>query len=167
MQEPYVAVGVDHDKDWRRQGDVVLVASRDCNNAHARKARKQTYTQLANIFSAKYGLVSGMTPDEEMGFLRASAHEEVCKYLATKVRAMRRHVRESQEEFALRAGVPLRTYKRFETHGRGSLETFVQILRAVERVHYLFMLFPSTTPAKVKPSLEQRLVQLQPTKFRS
>ena len=166
MQEANITVGVDYDKSWRRQGDVFLVAKPDCSQTRAQKPINPGYTQLANNFGARNGLLCGMTPEEEMVFLRASTPEEVCRYLATKVRTMRRHARESQEQFALRAGVPLRTYKRFETHGRGSLETFIQVLRAVERMHYLFMLFPSTMPAKVKPSLEQRLVQLTPTKFR-
>ncbi|MDM0018003.1 helix-turn-helix domain-containing protein [Variovorax saccharolyticus] len=108
-----------------------------------------------------------MTSEAEMLLLRGWSPEEVCNYLATKVRAIRKRTHESQEEFALRAGVPLRTYKRFETHGKGSLETFVQVLRAIDRTHYLFMLFPQPGPGplNVKPSLEQRLSQLRPTKF--
>ena|SRR5215469_13417195 len=106
-----------------------------------------------------------MTAEEELALLRGWTPAEVCGYLATKVRVIRRRERESQEEFAARAGIPLRTYKRFETHGRGSLETFIQILRAIDRTHYLFMLFPQPGPANVKPSLQQRLDQLRPTKF--
>ena len=106
-----------------------------------------------------------MTSDDEIKLLRGWTPEEVCSYLATKVRAIRKRARESQEEFAARAGVPLRTYKRFETHGNGSLETFVQVLRAIDRTHYLFMLFPQPGPLNVKPSLDQRLDRLRPTRF--
>jgi hypothetical protein len=65
----------------------------------------------------------------------------------------------------VRAEVPLRTYKRFETHGKATLETFVQVLRAAGRTQYLFMLFPQSTPANTKPSIEERLRKLTPTKF--
>lgn len=106
-----------------------------------------------------------MTPDQEHAFLKTCSHQDTCKYVADKVRRMRRQAGESQKEFAERAQVPLRTYKRFEAHGKGSLETFVQVLRAAGRAQYLLTLFPPPAPATVKPSLEERLRQLKPTKF--
>ena len=87
-----------------------------------------------------------MTPEEEYAFLRQCTHDEVCSYLATKIRRARRQGKESQEVFARRVSVPLRTYKRFEAHGKASLETFIQILRAVGRAQYLLMLFPQPAP---------------------
>lgn len=106
-----------------------------------------------------------MDPNREHEYLRFCSNKEACQFLATKVRQWRRNEGISQADLAARAEVPLRTYKRFETHGKANLETFIQVLRALGRTQYLFMLFPSGTPAKVKPTLDERLKQLRPTKF--
>lgn len=103
--------------------------------------------------------------NREHEYLRACSNVEVCHYLATKVRQWRRTEGISQVELATRAAVPLRTYKRFESHGKASLETFVQVLRALGRTQYLFMLFPA--PVVHKPTFEERLKQLTPTKFKT
>lgn len=107
-----------------------------------------------------------MTPDQERDFLRFCSGEEACHFLATKVRQFRRAGRVSQQDFARQAQVPLRTYKRFETHGKANLETFIQVLRAMGRTQYLFMLFPMPVSTTPRESLEQRLKRLSPTQFR-
>lgn len=56
----------------------------------------------------------------------------------------------SQNEFAKQANVPLRTYKRFEAHGNGSLNTFVRVMMALDRTKYFFMLFPQEPTSKKK-----------------
>lgn len=104
-------------------------------------------------------------PNREHEYLRSCSNVEACHYLATKVRQWRRTERLSQVELAARAEVPLRTYKRFETHGKANLETFIQVLRALGRTQYLFMLFP--TPVVKRPSFDERLKQLTPTKFKA
>lgn len=106
-----------------------------------------------------------MNLEQEREQLQIWAETEVCSYLATKIRRIRRQTKESQEAFAKRAGVPLRTYKRFEAQGKASLGTFVQVLRAVGRTQYLFMLFPQSTLVTPRPSLDERLKKLTPTKF--
>lgn len=106
-----------------------------------------------------------MDPNREHEYLRACSNEEACQYLASKVRQWRRRERLSQTELAVRAQVPLRTYKRFETHGKANLATFIQVLRALGRTQYLFMLFP--TPVVHRPSVDERLKQLAPTKFKT
>jgi transcriptional regulator with XRE-family HTH domain len=106
-----------------------------------------------------------MGPNLEHEYLRACTDVEACHYLGTKVRQWRRTEGLSQAELAARAEVPLRTYKRFETHGKANLTTFMQVLRALGRTQYLFMLFPGPVPTK--PSFEERLKQLTPTKFKS
>lgn len=103
-------------------------------------------------------------PRREYEYLRACSNVEACQYLGTKVRQWRRMEGLSQEKLAFRAEVPLRTYKRFEAHGKANLETFVQVLRALGRTEYLFMLFPGTVSNK--PGFEERLKQLTPTKFK-
>lgn len=106
-----------------------------------------------------------MDLNREHEYLRSCSNTEACHYLATKVRQWRRSERLSQVELAARAEVPLRTYKRFETHGKANLETFIQVLRALGRTQYLFLLFPS--PVVHRPSVEERLKQLSPTKFKT
>ena len=83
-----------------------------------------------------------MTQQKELERLRAWGPSETCHYLAMKVRRFRQEAGMSQSAFAEQAGVPLRTYKRFESQGKASLETFIEVLQAMERAHYLFMLFP-------------------------
>jgi transcriptional regulator with XRE-family HTH domain len=114
----------------------------------------------------KMAYAAGMTPDQERNFLRFCSDEEACHYLATKVRRVRRAARISQAEFAQQAQVPLRTYKRFETHGRANLETFVQVLRALGRTQYLFMLFPVQVSPNPRETLEERLRRLSPAQFK-
>lgn len=104
-------------------------------------------------------------PSREHEYLRSCSNVEACHYLATKVRQWRRTERLSQVELATRAEVPIRTYKRFESHGKANLETFVQVLRALGRTQYLFMLFPG--PVSNKPGFDDRLKRLTPTKFKA
>jgi len=61
----------------------------------------------------------------------------------------------SQAAFAEQAGVPLRTYKRFETNGQANLETFVRVLQALGQARYLYLLFPQPLPPKL--TLEARI----------
>lgn len=98
-----------------------------------------------------------MNQEEELDRLKSWTCPEVCHYLAMKVRRHRRDAGVSQAEFAKQAGIPLRTYKRFESHGKANLETFIEVLRAMERTQYLFMLFPVPALAPIAPSLEDRL----------
>lgn len=84
----------------------------------------------------------------EMDRLQQVPAEEVCHHLAMRVRQARRANGVSQARLALKAGIPLRTYKRFEVHGKGTLETFVKVLRALDRTHYLILLFPVSMPRR-------------------
>ena len=97
-----------------------------------------------------------MTPEQLRENLRLWPEDEVCRYIASEVRRARLAGGESQRDFAERAGVSLRTYKRFETHGRGHLDTFIRALRTLGRTEYLFMLFPAA-PHPGMVSLEQKL----------
>lgn len=105
-----------------------------------------------------------LDPSREHEYLRACSNADACRYLGVKVRKWRQTEGLSQVQLAARAEVPLRTYKRFESHGKANLETFVQVLHALGRTQYLFMLFP--VPVSTKPSFEERLKQLAPTKFK-
>lgn len=101
-----------------------------------------------------------MSDDELVIRLRACPINEVCHYLAMRVRRYRQDEQLSQVEFAREAGIPLRTYKRFESHGKATLETFIEVLRAMDRTQYVFTLFPSPAP-RPSISLEDRLRSLK------
>jgi transcriptional regulator with XRE-family HTH domain len=98
--------------------------------------------------------------DPELLVLRVGNIEDTHGYLAAKLRRARNELGESQAVFAKRAGVPLRTYKRFELTGQGSIETLIRALRAIERADRLRLLFPSPLPTR-KPTLEERLSRAQ------
>lgn len=93
---------------------------------------------------------------------RNSTAEEICARIADRVRAERRNLRLSQQEFAIQCKVPLRTYKRFELGECDSLATFIKIVGAFDRIVALELLFP---PKQVDPvprnalALLNRLVQ--------
>lgn len=88
--------------------------------------------------------------------------EEICARIADRVRAERRNLRLSQQEFAIQCEVSLRTYKRFELGECDSLATFIKIVAAFDRIVALELLFP---PKQVDPvprnalALLNRLVQ--------
>lgn len=103
-----------------------------------------------------------MNTEQELAFLRNCSPSEACQYLATKIRQARRAEKVSQAEFANRAGLALRTYKRFETHGKATLETFVRVLGAAGRTQYMFMIFPPSKPVTIKPTFEEKLKQARP-----
>ena len=93
-----------------------------------------------------------LDPSREHEYLRACSNAEACRYLGMKVRKWRQTEGLSQVHLAARAEVPIRTYKRFESHGKANLETFVQVLHALGRTQYLFMLFPVPRPSRVSKS---------------
>ncbi len=101
-----------------------------------------------------------MNLEEELDRLRSRSAPEICHYLAMKVRKYRQDRNLSQAEFAKRAVIALRTFKRFESHGQANLETFVEALRAMGRAQYLFMLFGAAArAAPPAPTLKDKLLR--------
>lgn len=84
-----------------------------------------------------------MSSENELEVFKDGSDEEVCKLVAARIKQLRLAGGYTQEALAALANVPLRTYKRFERDGRTSFETFVQILRALNRVQYLYLVVPS------------------------
>lgn len=117
---------------------------------------------VINNFSAIFGTYLWMTPEQLVENLKVWPEPELSRYLATEVRRLRQDAGESQRDFAERAGIPLRTYKRFETHGHGSLETFLRAIKTAGRSQYLFLIFPSRKPLKLRPP---RTPLLRPGRF--
>ncbi|NUZ08992.1 hypothetical protein [Piscinibacter koreensis] len=95
-----------------------------------------------------------MTLEREAEIWRTAEVPRVCTLLASKVRGVRTQAGESQENFAKRAEIALRTYKRFERDGSGTLETFIRALRAIDRTQYLIGLFPQALPPRSRAALE-------------
>ena len=68
--------------------------------------------------------------------------EAICAGIADRVRRGRSEMKYSQHGFAELCGVPLRTYKRFELGQCDSLNVFIRIVVAFDRVAALNLLFP-------------------------
>ncbi|MFM2409157.1 MAG: hypothetical protein RL358_1899 [Pseudomonadota bacterium] len=76
--------------------------------------------------------------------LIAMEDDEICSYLASLIRAARLERKYSQEVMAKKAGIPLRTYKRIESTGAGSIQNLIVILRALDRLVGIQLLLPTT-----------------------
>lgn len=107
-----------------------------------------------------------MDSARELEHLKSIPADKVCEYLAAKIRRIRQEIKESQQVFAQRAGISLRTYKRFECDGSAHLETFVRVLGALERTQYLALLFPQAEIPK-KPTLMERIQEIGERRFSS
>jgi transcriptional regulator with XRE-family HTH domain len=88
-----------------------------------------------------------MTPDQQLEFLHSATERDIAKYLAMRVRGERVKNGYSQSAFAEKAGITLRTYKRFELSGMGSIETLARILMAMGHARGFYTLFPQPKPA--------------------
>lgn len=88
--------------------------------------------------------------------LTSIRNEEICLFLASQIRAERLRRGYSQVEMATKTGISLRTYKRIELRGTGSIQNLIIILRNMERISAVKLLFPS--PVRIKyPSILERV----------
>lgn len=67
---------------------------------------------------------------------------EMRRLLVDRIRLERRRTKESQQAFAGRCGIPLRTYKRFEQGQCDSLDAFLRIVIAFDRIKGFELMFP-------------------------
>lgn len=74
--------------------------------------------------------------------LESIDNKGVCSFLASRIRAERLKRRHSQAVMARISGIPLRTYKRIELTGTGSIENLIVILRTFERLAAIKLLLP-------------------------
>ncbi|MEN8512658.1 helix-turn-helix transcriptional regulator [Burkholderia sp. RS02] len=88
-----------------------------------------------------------MTPEQQLEFLQSASERDIGKYVAMRVRGERVRGGFTQAAFAEKAGVALRTYKRFELSGVGSIETLARILMAMGHARGFYTLFPQPKPA--------------------
>lgn len=83
-------------------------------------------------------------PIPDFGQANTLSSRDVFELLYTRLRAERAKLRQSQRDFAAKAGVPLRTYKRFELGECDSLDVFIRITQAFSRAPGFETLFPPT-----------------------
>lgn len=83
-------------------------------------------------------------PIPDFGQANTLSSGDVFELLCTRLRAERAKLRQSQRDFAAKAGVPLRTYKRFELGECDSLDVFIRITQAFSRAPGFETLFPPT-----------------------
>lgn len=84
------------------------------------------------------------------------SNDEVCVYLAARIRSERLRQGFSQFSMSERTGIALRTYKRIELTGRGSIQNLVIILRALDRIAAIRILLPTSKLAP-RPSIQERV----------
>ena len=99
-----------------------------------------------------------MTPEQELDALKNWPDKEVCKLIASRIRQLRQEGGHTQETLAALADVPLRTFKRFEANGKATLETFIRVLRALNRAQYLHLLLPANMP-RVGSAYEEKIAK--------
>lgn len=88
--------------------------------------------------------------------------------LSDRLRHERGQLGLTQDQFAVRCGIAIRTYKRFELGECDSLDVFLKIVIAFERTRALDLLFPpkptqarSRSPLGALAKLEQRRLKKQ------
>jgi len=91
--------------------------------------------------------------------LASATNEEICSFLASRIRAERLRLGYSQAGMAEKSGIALRTYKRIELSGTGSIRNLIVILRTLERIMAIKLLFPlsETTP---RPTIFERVQKI-------
>lgn len=87
---------------------------------------------------------------------------EIAREIGDRLRAERIRQNRSQLEFSVAAGIPLRTYQRFERDGSGTVETLVAALRACNRLRGLQVALPQ----RALPERQTPLSRLTPPRVR-
>lgn len=75
--------------------------------------------------------------------LTSITNDEIGSFLASRIRSERLRKGYSQAVMAEKSGIALRTYKRIELTGTGSIQNLVVILRTLERIRAIEVLFPA------------------------
>lgn len=92
--------------------------------------------------------------------LTLSDDRTACKFLASRIRTTRLQLSLTQAAMAEKAGIAIRTYKRIEQTGTGTIENLVLILQATGRIKGLEMLFPPPPPPP-RPSITDKVLKLK------
>ena len=81
--------------------------------------------------------------DNKRPYLAESTVEELGRLLADRMRAERIRRNFTQAAIAKSAGLALRTYRRLEATGQGSIGNLLAVLKAMDRTPVVAMFFPS------------------------
>jgi len=84
---------------------------------------------------------------------------DICKEIGQRIRAERIRRELSQLEMAGMANLTLRTYRRLEAEGVGTIRVLVAALRAYDRIKHLAMLLPLP---QVAPSRTALAISMKP-----
>lgn len=63
--------------------------------------------------------------------------KDISKDMSNKIKQIRIALNFTQEEFALKSGITLSTYRTFEKSGKGSFETFIKVVSGLGRINEL------------------------------
>lgn len=77
--------------------------------------------------------------------LTSITNTEVCSFLAARIRHERLRQGHTQATMARKSGIALRTYKRIELTGTGSIQNLIIILRTLDRIKAVGLLIPPPT----------------------
>ncbi|WP_459721364.1 helix-turn-helix domain-containing protein [Sideroxyarcus sp. TK5] len=91
--------------------------------------------------------------------LHLISDDAVCKFLASQIRAARLQRKFSQSDMAAKTGIALRTYKRIELGGNGSIVNLIVILRTLDRLAAIKLLLPSSH-LQQRVSIVERITQV-------
>lgn len=75
--------------------------------------------------------------------LRDLPNNEICTVIGYRLKTERLRLGLTQAFVAGSAGVSLRTYKRLEAAGQGAIDTFVAVLRVMNRLRALEVMLPA------------------------
>ncbi len=70
--------------------------------------------------------------------------KDIALDISQKIKTVRIGLNFTQEEFALKSGVTLSTYRTFEKSGKGSFETFIMIVTGLGRINELSRILVSS-----------------------
>ncbi len=89
--------------------------------------------------------------------------KEIQKDLAKKIKTKRLVLNYTQEDFAIKSGITLSTYRSFENSGKGSFENFIKIIYALGRINELdkFLEIPSISPMDIIKNKKLKIEQKQ------
>lgn len=113
---------------------------------------------LIHNFGAKSGTFPMSIPD--FGSAGSMDVVELLLLLRDRVRHERRRQGHSQAEFAAICGIALRTYKRYELTGSGSIEVLVRIAKGFGRAPGFDSIFPAQPLIMAPRGMEAALASL-------
>jgi transcriptional regulator with XRE-family HTH domain len=76
--------------------------------------------------------------------------QELQHHIASRIKKQRIFSKLTQKDLAIKADIPLSTYRRFEQKGEGSIKDFIKILVSLNRVNELDIFLSSDEYSPIK-----------------